>query len=146
MQQLEKEEQRRRNWKYVVIGSTLVICVVLVLFIINSAKQNPLEGEWINQEDGYRMSIDDDELQMETSEWKIEFSYALDKGEKTILIQEQPEDYEEASKDADEVISAQEIDETLSDFVKSFYYSIDGDTLTLTEREYGEQFIYKKSK
>ena len=146
MQQLEKEEQRRRNWKYVVIGSTLVICVVLVLFIINSAKQNPLEGEWINQEDGYRMSIDDDELQIETSEWKIEFSYALDKGEKTILIQEQPEDYEEASKDADEVISAQEIDETLSDFVKSFYYSIDGDTLTLTEREYGEQFIYKKSK
>lgn len=146
MQQLEKEEKRRRNWKYVVIGSTLVICVVLVLFMINSARQNPLEGEWIDKENGYRISIDDEELQIETGEWEIEFSYTLDKGEKTILIQEQPEDYEEASKAVDNAVSVQEMDEALSEFVKSFYYSIDGNTLTLTEREYGEQFIYTRSK
>ena len=103
------------------------------------------------EEGGYYMDIDDDnELTLEGTfagtYTELELRYTLDKREKVITFKATPESYREAAEESNGTLTPQEIDESIKAFVTSFNYSIDGETLTLTEREYGNQFIFTRIK
>ena len=53
--------------------------------------------------------------------------------------EENAESYADAAEDSKGNITPGELDELLTDFTISYYYSLENDTLTLTEREFGEQ-------
>ena len=142
------EEKRSKVWKSVMSLSTVIILLVLGFFLMKPVWNNPLKGEWIN-ENGYSLEVkDNDEVilrgQFEGVSTKLVLKYDIDKKEKMISVKSTAQAYEEAADQAEGVISAREIDASIQEYVTAYEYSVDGDILTLTEREYGEQYIFTK--
>lgn len=142
------EEKRSKVWKSVMSLSTVIILLVLGFFLMKPVWNNPLKGEWIN-ENGYSLEVkDNDEVilrgQFEGVSTKLVLKYDIDKKEKMISVKSTAQAYEETADQAEGVISAREIDASIQEYVTAYEYSVDGDILTLTEREYGEQYIFTK--
>ena len=75
---------------------------------------------------------------------EIDLKYTIDKTEKVISIKPNAESYADAAEDSKGDVTPGELDELLADFTVSYNYSLENDTLTLTEREYGEQYIFTR--
>lgn len=149
--QIEKRDEEKRStlWRVVTLSSTAVIMLVLGFFITKSFLGNPLEGDWVDEESGYYLEIDDDNdltLKGTINEvyTEIDLHYTIDKNTKTVTIKPVYDSFEEAAENADGVLAAREIDESLEEFTTSFDYSLEGKKLILTEREYGEQFVFTR--
>lgn len=142
------EEKRSKAWVIVMLTSTIIILLVIAFFVTQSVVRNPLEGEWLSEEKGYYLDIDDDEVEVEATIdgqlVDVQFYYTLDKTEKIITLKPHLTTYAKAAVDAEGELSASEIDEAMSEFVASYNYSIEGDTLTLTEREFGDVFVFTR--
>lgn len=142
------EEKRSKAWVIVMIVSTLIIVALIAFFATRTVYGNPLEGEWISEEKGYHLDIDDDDITVEATidgqYVEVDLYYTLDKTERIITLKSSTAAYAEAADDTNGNLTASEINEALSEFVASYDYSIEGDTLTLTEREYSEQFTFTK--
>lgn len=150
---VKDEEKRTKAWSIVMITSTIIIILVGAFFITNSITRNPLEGTWVAQENGYYMEISDENEMKVTGEGlfdgvytEVDLYYTIDKQSKILTIKSDPEAYEEAASAARGKLTAQEINSALQEMVTAFDYSLDQDTLTLTEREYGDQFVFTRSK
>lgn len=150
---VKDEEKRSKAWSIVMLTSTIIIILVGVFFITNSITRNPLEGKWVAQENGYYMEVLDENKMKVTGEGlfdgvytEVDLCYTIDKQSKILTIKSDPEAYENAASAARGKLTAQEIDSALQEMVTAFDYSLDQDTLTLTEREYGDQFVFTKSK
>ncbi len=144
MQMREKNEQKRSMWwKVVLTASTLVILLVLGYILNGIFTGNPIEGEWLSEEKGYVMEIDDDNEMtvkgvFEGQEMEFDLIYILNKEDKLITIKADAEEY-------DYVTSAWTTDETseMARFTSvTFSYSLGRKTLTLTDRDYGEEFVF----
>ena len=145
------EEKRSIAWRILVLASTAMIMVVVGFFIVKSVLGNPLVGDWVSEEKGYYLEIDDDnELSVEGTfdgvYTEVELRYVLEKKDKVITLKANPGSYQEAAEESDGSLTPQEIDESLESFISSYSYSIENDTLTLTERESGNQFIFTRIK
>jgi hypothetical protein len=145
------EEKRTRDYRIVFTVSTAVILLVVAIFIINSVFVNPLEGDWTSKDTGYHIEIDDDgEISIETTVNQIfvevDAAYTIDKDAKIITIRPELNTYEEAAQDTENLLTAADIDAKLKEIMTSFDYSLEKDTLTLSEREYGEQFVFTRVK
>lgn len=145
------EEKRSKAWRIVMLASTIIIALVVVFFIVESFIRNPLEGEWVEETAGYYIDIEDEnEFTLEGTFngvfTEVDLYYTMDKELKTITIKPVVGSFEEAAQDAGGNVTAQELDESLEIFTTSFDYSLENDTLTLTERESGEQFIFTRMK
>ena len=142
------EEKRSKAWVVVMLASTIIIVLVIAFFIISSVVQNPLEGEWISEEKGYQLDVDDDEVTVEATidgqYVEVELYYTLDKKEKIVTLKSSTTAYAEAAEDIDGKLTAAEISEALSEFITSYDYSMESDTLILTDREYGDKFIFTR--
>ena len=142
MEMRQRDEKKRSiMWRIVTFGSTLVIILVLGFFITNSMFGNPLEGEWVAEEKGYYLEIDDDnELTIEGNFdgelAEIELAYSLDKKAKTITIK--------SVKEIESIWTTEEMREANNTSSVTFEYSLGRKTLTLTGREYGEQFVFTR--
>lgn len=144
------EEKRSKAWVIVMSASTIIILLVIAFFVSKSVVGNPLKGEWLAEEKGYHLEIDDDEVTVEATidgeHIEVDLYYTLDKTDKIITLKSSTTAYAEAADDTDGKLSANEIDEAMSEFVASYNYSIENDTLTLTEREYGDEFKFTRIK
>ncbi len=143
------EEKRSKVWRIVMLGSTVAIVLIVLFFVWRSVAQNPLEGEWVSKEKGYYLDIDDDgemivEGTFDDVYMEVELHYTLDKKEKAISLKAFPGTYQEAVEDANGSVTAREVEESLESFVTSYYYSVENDRLTLTEREAGNQFTFDR--
>ena len=145
------EEKRTRDYRIVFITSTVVILLVVAIFIIKSVFANPLEGDWNSKGTGYHIEIDDDgEISIETTVnqvfVEVDATYTIDKDAKIITIKPELNTYEEAAKETNNLLTAADIDAKLKEVMTSFDYSLEKDTLTLSEREYGDQFVFTRVK
>ena len=143
------EEKRTRYWKLILITSTLAIVLVAGFFLLRSVFGNPLEGTWVSEKAGYQIEFDDEnEMQIETTVKEtyveIDATYVIDKNAKTVTMRPELMSYAEAAEDAKGTVTGADIDAQLTERMTTFDYSLDGNTLTLTEREYGEQFIFTR--
>ena len=124
--------------------SSILIILGIVFIITNVVVSNPLEGEWYSEANGYYLDVEDEnEVTLEgtfnDTHMEIDLYYTIDKTDKIISIKPNAESYADAAEDSKGNITAVELDELLTDFTISYYYSLENDTLTLTEREFGEQ-------
>lgn len=142
------EEKRSKLWIVVMLASSMIILLVVVFFIVSPMVRNPLEGEWIAEEKGYYMDVDDDKITViatiDGEEIEVDLSYTLDQKDKILTIKSNTSAYAEAAKDAEGNISAGEIDEALESFIASYDYSMEGGKLTLTEREFANKFVFTR--
>lgn len=129
--------------------SSILIILLIAIFITEIVAGNPLEGEWYSEANGYYLDVEDEnEVTLQGTfngtYMEIDLYYTIDKSEKIISIKPNAESYADAAEDSKGDISAGELDELLADFTVSYNYSLENDTLTLTEREYGEQYIFTR--
>ena len=143
------EEKRSKAWAIVMIVSSILIILGIVFFITKVVVSNPLEGEWYSKANGYHLDVEDDnEVTLQGTfngtYMEIDLQYKIDKSEKIISIKPNAESYADAAEESKGDITPGELDELLTDFTVSYNYSLENDTLTLTEREYGEQYIFTR--
>jgi len=137
--------------RIIFLVATLLIVLVLGIFWIGTIIGNPLEGEWKSETNGFYLDIDDEgeaELRVTVKETPVDVDlfYTIDKKAKTITFKGDLESFGEEAKESDGKLGAADIDEYLEAFLRAFDYSLDNRTLTLTDRENGEQFIFAKMK
>ena len=143
------EEKRSKAWAIVMSVSSVLIVLGIIFFITEMITGNPLEGEWYSETHQYYLDVEDEnEVTLEGTFYdtymEIDLKYSIDKSEKMISIKPNAESYADAIEDSKGDVTAGELDELLKDFTVSYNYSLENDTLTLTEREYGEQYIFTR--
>jgi hypothetical protein len=145
----KNEEKRSKAWTIVMLVSSTLIILGIVFFITKIVGSNPLEGAWYSEANGYYLEVEDEnEVTLQgtfnDTYMEIDLYYTIDKSEKIISIKPNAESYAEAAEDSNGQMTAGELDELLTDFTVSYNYSLENDTLILTEREYGEQYIFER--
>ena len=149
MQMRQKDEAKRsKAWVIVMVASSVIILLLVAFFVTNSVAGNPLKGEWLAEEKGYHLDIDDDEITVEATIdgtfVEVDLYYTLNKQDKIITLKSNTVDIAEAAEDTDGKLSANEIDEAIGEFVSTYNYSIEGGKLRLSEREFGNEFVFTR--
>ena len=138
------EEKRSKAWIIIMLVSSILIILGIVFFVTKVVVGNPLEGQWYSEANEYYLDVEDDnEVTLQgtfnDTYMEIDLKYTIDKSEKIISIKPDAESYADALEDVNNQMTTGELDELLKDFVVSYYYSLENDTLTLTECEFGAQ-------
>ena len=110
---------------------------------------NPVVGNWESEDATIELKIEkNDTIQVditdiaENTDATVEMNYCVDMKSKIITITKDEEQIDKAVEKADGAYIKEDLENVLDDLDSSFSYSIDGNQLTLTEREYGEQFTF----
>ena len=124
------EEKRSTLWRTVLTVSSVLIIIIAVFFVVKLFTGNPLEGTWVSEDDGSVLEI-------------------LESGEVTLSGAEDGADEAEHmtyTVDTKTKIFTVHSDSAYSEgmLAGSYDYNIEGGTLTLTEREYGDQMIFER--
>ena len=80
----------------------------------------------------------------EGTDTEVPMTYTLNKESKTISIQQDDTKIQEIAEQSDGQYTSETLKNALQSIGTTFEYSIDNGTLTLTEREYGEQMMFNK--
>lgn len=120
------EEKRSTIWRTILTVSSVVIIIIAIFFIVKLFTGNPLEGTWVSEGSGDKIEITDDDqmtIRPEEGDQFTEIGCNVDTKSKILTVAEGPLD---------------------SDIIQpgTYNYNIEQDTLTLTEREYGEQLVF----
>ena len=146
MQLREKDEKKRSLlWKVVMAVSSVIILVMLIVFAFDAAFGNPLKGNWVAEEKGYYLEInDDDSLKVKGNfdgqDMEFNLSYSLDKKNKFITLKGNKDNYGYVTS----AWTTEETSEAAGGTSVTFSYSLGRKTLTLTEREYGVEFVFTR--
>lgn len=121
------EEKRSTLWRTVLTVSSVLIIIIAVFFVVKLFTGNPLEGSWLNEESGETLLIGDDgQLTVTPADSASEAftaDYTVDTKTKVLSVESEG-GYSE------------------SVLYGTYNYSVEQDTLTLTEREYGDQLVF----
>ena len=139
------EEKRNTAWRTVMTVSSVLIVIIAVFFVVKLFTGNPLEGTWVSEDNGIRMEVRGDDCVVITringdedgDSYTLDVS--VDKKNKTFTVQLNNDSVRE-NTDNTAVLSEDDQDP----FGGTYSYSIENDTLTLTEREYGDQIVLER--
>ena len=114
------EEKRSTLWRTIVAISSILIVIVAVFFVTRLFVGNPLVGTWVSEDSGEVIKIESN-------------------GKVTLT------DEDKKSFETVQVFTIHTEDTQAEGLLSGTYdYSIEKDTLTLTEREYGDQLVFVK--
>ena len=145
------EAKRSKIWTVVTAVTSVLIVIIAIFLLMKMFTGNPLEGSWTDEDGNMDLKIGRNGQMTvilpasgDGEETQVPMTYTLSKKSKTISIQEDDNKIREIAEKS----NGQYTEETLKNAVQSigttFEYSIDGGTMTLTEREYGEQMMFNK--
>ena len=145
------EAKRSKIWTVVTAVTSVLIVIIAIFLLMKMFTGNPLEGSWTDEDGNMDLKIGRNGQMTvilpasgDGEETQVPMTYTLSKESKTISIQEDDNKIQKIAEKS----NGQYTDETLKNAVQSigttFEYSIDGGTMTLTEREYGEQMMFNK--
>lgn len=145
------EAKRSRIWRMVTLVSSVLIILVAIYLLTKMFTTNPLEDSWEGQDGGLVITIRNNgsatvvvpELQEDTNV-SVKMKYSIDKDEKTVTFSEDEKAVKAAADASDGKLTEDMVRSALSSVSTTFAYSVDQDTLTLTEREYGEQMVFTR--
>ena len=146
------EKERSFLFRIVIWTASVLIIAVAAYFLIRSFARNPIAGTWEYQDDNITMTIkSDDKVKLQfdnlqdVPELAVTMDCQVDKTEKTLVIGGlQQSEIDRILEQYDGQLTQSALDTALSMFTTSFDYSMERQTLTLTDREYGEQMIFDK--
>ena len=122
------EEKRSTLWRTIVAISSILIVIVAVFFVTSLFVGNPLVGTWVSEDSGEVIKIESNGKVTLTDEDKKSFETVQSEVDtKTKVFTIHTEDTQ-----AEGLLSG------------TYDYSIEKDTLTITEREYGDQLVFVK--
>lgn len=150
----QKSNQRKISKTHLILLIAAAVLVIVALFFGGKLIWgNPLAGEWATSKGELHLTLEEDTKKeakfivlVGEEPVEVKFDYQLDKKEKTITFLSEPEDFELAVEELEGRVSALALYEEVEDLLVAMEYSLEKDTLKLTEREYGEQIIFTKVK
>lgn len=127
---LENNEDKRSTiWRAILTVSSILIIIIAAFFLIRMFTANPLAGIWVNEDSGAVLKISENgklsltETDSGEESETISATFTVDTRNKIFTVQMES-GYSEGEMSG------------------SYDYSVEQDTLTLTEREYGDQLIF----
>lgn len=146
------EKKRSKIWQLGVTASTVVIILIVAFFIVQIFIANPLVGTWENEYTDMEIEIkNNDEAVVEwldetisTEEIEVTMPYTVDTDMKTLVLRKDEDAIVTAAKRTNGVASEEQIRSVVENLEGSYEYNIEGEYLTLTDREYGEQMVFEK--
>ncbi len=148
-----KRDEAKRTKLFQIVSTSAFIIVVLIVafFLFKMFTGNPLEGTWLSEDSDLSISVKSNNTVTvnvpevgEVTDVKVKLQYAIDKDNKMLTIKLDQAAVDKAAEASDGQYDSEMLEVALSSIITSFNYSVDGDVLTLTEREYGEQMIFTK--
>lgn len=145
------QEKKNQVWRAILLVSTVLIIIIAAFFIVKLFTANPLEGRWVFEDSNMVMTVKGDNTA--TIEWPDEFEnanvtvvldYNVDKETKTFTLQANEANIEKAAGESDGAVTAEGLKSAVGTLEATYDYSIEKNTLTLTDREYGNQMIFDK--
>ena len=145
------EAKRSKIWMIVTAVTSVLIVIVAIFLLTKMFTGNPLEGKWADEDGNLKIDIRRDGQMTATlpasgegTDTEVPMTYTLNKESKTISIQLDDTKIQEIAEQSDGQYTSETLKNALQSIGTTFEYSIDGGTLTLTEREYGEQMMFNK--
>lgn len=139
------EEKRNTAWRTVMTVSSVLIVIVAVFFVIKLFTANPVEGTWVSEEGDVTLVIDDGaSMLVQDGELSARTEYTVDKKTKVLTIHVSEEGISEQAEASDGDVTEGQIRDLLESVEGTYDYNIESNTLTLSEREYGNQMIFEK--
>ena len=145
------EAKRSKIWMIVTAVTSVLIVIIAIFLLTKMFTANPLEGSWADEDGNMKMDIRRDGQMTVTlpasgegTDTEVPMTYTLNKESKTISIQQDDKKIQEIAEQSDGQYTSETLKNALQSIGTTFEYSIDGGTLTLTEREYGEQMMFNK--
>lgn len=146
------EEKRSKAWRFVTTVTTILIILITAFFMIKLFAGNPLKGLWKAEDTDMTLLVEtggnaevkwDDMFQ--GSDVQVKMTYTLDKSAKTIQFRLDESSLKDAVKHSKGAFTEENLRASLETVTTSFDYSLEQNELILTEREYGEQFVFIKN-
>lgn len=147
------EKKRSKIWQLGMTASTAIIILIVAFFIVQIFIANPLVGVWENEYTDMEIEIKNkgdavvewlDET-ITTEEIEVTMPYTVDTDMKTLVLRKDEEAIVTAAKRTNGVVSEEQIRSVVENLEGSYEYNIEGEYLTLTDREYGEQMVFEKN-
>lgn len=146
------EKKRSKIWQLGVTLSTVIIILIVAFFIVQIFTSNPLEGEWSSEYSDMEIQIKSNgeavvELSDETvmaEDVKVVMPYTVDTNTKTLVLRKDETAITAAAKRTNGVVEESTIRSAVENLEGSYEYNIEGEYLTLSDREYGEQMVFEK--
>ena len=142
------EVKRSRLWRIALLVSSVLIVLVVIFLLTKLFTTNPLEGSWEDENGKISLSVEPDGTasvtvsEAETGQViQVPMKYTIDRDEKTVTIEKDLQAIREAVEESDGNLTQESMEAAAESLDDSFDYSVDQDTLTLSEREYGDQII-----
>lgn len=148
---IEKNDEAMRSkiWRIATIVSSVLIVLIAIFLLTKLFTTNPVEGSWVNEDGSLELKFQGSgeviAVLPEFSEGgkvEIPMTYTLDKDDKNISISYDEEELRAIAEGSEGLYTEEMLENALSPVTTSFDYSVDQEELTLTEREYGEQFVF----
>ena len=145
------EVKRSRLWRIALLVSSVLIVLVVIFLLTKLFTTNPLEGSWEDENGKISLSVEPDGTASfnvsdeETGQViQVPMKYTIDGDAKTVTIEKDLQAIREAVEESDGNLTQESMEAAAESLDDSFDYSVDQDTLTLSEREYGDQIILIK--
>ena len=145
------EVKRSRLWRIALLVSSVLIVLVVIFLLTKLFTTNPLEGSWEDESGKISLSVEPDGTasvtvsEAETGQViQVPMKYTIDRDAKTVTIEKDLQAIREAVEESDGNLTQESMEAAAESLDDSFDYSVDQDTLTLSEREYGDQIILIK--
>lgn len=145
------EAKRSKIWMIVTAVTSVLIVIIAIFLLTKMFTGNPLEGKWADEDGNMKIDIRRDGQMTVTlpasgegTDTEVPMTYTLNKESKTISIQQNDTKIQEIAEQSDGQYTSETLKNALQSIGTTFEYSIDNGTLTLTEREYGEQMMFNK--
>ncbi len=142
------EVKRSRLWRITLLVSSVLIVLVVIFLLTKLFTTNPLEGSWEDENGKISLSVEPDGTasvtvsEEETGQViQVPMKYTIDRDAKTVTIEKDLQAIREAAEESDGNLTQESMEAAAESLDDSFDYSVDQDTLTLSEREYGDQII-----
>lgn len=143
------ENKRSRIWRIVTLVTSILIVIVGIFLLTKLFTTNPLEGKWEDEDGAIVIDVQSNGKMTATvpdltdeEPVDVELSYTMDKDAKVVTIEADEAVLKELADDSDGQFDQLTLENALDGITSTFDYSVDRDQLTLTEREYGDQFIF----
>lgn len=143
------EAKRSKIWRVVTLVSSVLIILIAVYLLTRMFTTNPVIGTWESEDETLILKVDkNNTIQVnitditENTDASVQMNYSVDMKSKIISITKDDGQIDKAVEEADGAYTKEELENAVDDLDSSFSYSIDGKQMTLTEREYGEQFTF----
>lgn len=145
------EVKRSRLWRIALLVSSVLIVLVVIFLLTKLLTTNPLEGSWEDENGKISLSVEPNGTasvtvsEAETGQViQVPMKYTIDRDAKTVTIEKDLQAIREAVEESDGNLTQESMEAAAESLDDSFDYSVDQDTLTLSEREYGDQIILIK--